>query len=52
MYEYKTLEGNHGPEIEAKIKPFADDGWRVVGYTAGGPVNFTVFVLLERQTKK
>ncbi len=52
MYEYKAVEGNHGPDIETKINLLAKDGWRVVGYTSGGPVDFTVLALLERQAQK
>ena len=50
MYEYTLLRGNPN-DVPGMIAKYAQEGWRVVGFTAGGPINFELFTLLEREKK-
>ena len=47
MHEYRLLRGDV-TEIQVLIEKHAREGWRVVGFTAGGGVDLEFFALLER----
>ena len=51
MYEYKLLNLNWN-QTEASVNALARDGWRVISMSAGGPVGFEIFTILERQKRR
>jgi len=51
MYEYKLLNLNWN-QTEASINALAEDGWRVISMSAGGPAGSEIFTILERQKRR
>ena len=51
MYEYKLLNLNWN-QTEASVNALAQDGWRVISMSAGGPAGFEIFTILERQKRR
>jgi len=51
MFEYKSFMGSW-EDMNAEMQKNALDGWRVVGFSTGGPNDWMSFMIFERPKQK